>query len=73
MKLQRKYLSIISGIAPTGAVGLSLLLGSTLSGNAAQRVVDPQRSAAEQTVSERLAAIREGGFHSGRFWPYRQW
>ena len=31
MKPQRKYLSIISGIAPMGAVGLSLLLGSTLS------------------------------------------
>jgi hypothetical protein len=62
MKLQRKYLSIISGIAPMGAVGLSLLLGSTLSGNAAQRVADPQRSTTEQGVSERLAAIREAVF-----------
>ena len=72
MKLQRNYLSIISGIAPMGAVGLSLLLGSTLSGNAAQRVVDPQRSAAEQTVVRAAGHHSRGGFHSGRFWPYRQ-
>jgi hypothetical protein len=62
MKPQRKYLSIISGIAPMGAVGLSLLLGSTLAGNAAQRVANLQRPVAEQDVSERLAAIREAVF-----------
>ena len=62
MKPQRKYLSIISGIAPMGAVGLSLLLGSTLSAGAAQRVANAQRPVAEQDVSERLAAIREAVF-----------
>jgi hypothetical protein len=62
MKLRSKYLSIISGIAPVSAVGVSLLLGSTLSSNAAQRVADPRPAAAEHGVSERLAAIREAVF-----------
>jgi hypothetical protein len=58
MKLRQKYLSIISGIGPVGAVGVSLLLGSTLPGDAA-----PLRAAAaEPAVSERLAAIREAVF-----------
>ena len=60
MKLRRKYLSIISGIAPMGAVGVSLLLGSTLPCDAAARVAVPSPPAAGQPgVSERLAAIRE--------------
>jgi hypothetical protein len=62
MKLQRKYLTIVSGIAPMGAVGVSLLLGSTLSGEAAGRVADLRPPAAEPGVSERLAAIREAVF-----------
>ncbi len=62
MKLRQKYLSIISGIAPVGAVGVSLLLGSTISSDAAERVIDPQPPAAEQGVAERLAAIREAVF-----------
>jgi hypothetical protein len=62
MKLRRKYLRIISGIAPMGAVGVSLLLGSMLSGEAAERVADPRPPAAEHGVSERLAAIREAVF-----------
>jgi hypothetical protein len=45
-----------------GVVGVSLLLGSTLSSNAAERVADLQSRNAEQGVSERLAAIREAVF-----------
>ena len=41
MKLRQKYLNIISGIAPVGAVGVSLLLGSTISSDAAERVMHP--------------------------------
>ena len=62
MKLRQKYLRIISGIAPVGAVGVSLLLGSTLPSDAAGRGVVLQSPAAEQGVSERLAAIREAVF-----------
>ena len=62
MNLRRKYLGIISGFAPMGVVGVSLLLGSTLSSNAAERVADLQSRTAEQGVSERLAAIREAVF-----------
>jgi hypothetical protein len=62
MNLRRKYLSIISGIAPVGAVGVSLLLGSTLPGTAAVRAADPGAAAAEHGVAERLAAIREAVF-----------
>lgn len=63
MRLRQKYLSIISGIAPMGAVGMSLLLGSTLPANAAARVADSPPSAVGQPgVSERLAAIREAVF-----------
>jgi len=43
-------------------MGMSLLLGSTLPGDAAERVVDPLPPAAEQSVSARLAAIREAVF-----------
>ena len=59
MKLVHKYLGIISGIAPVGAVGISVLLGATISSDAAERVATPQAPVA---VSERLAAIREAVF-----------
>ena len=62
MKLREKYLRIISGIAPVGAVGMSVLLGATISSDAAERVIAPRTVVAEQTVSERLAAIREAVF-----------
>jgi hypothetical protein len=62
MKLRQKYMSIISGIAPVGAVGISVLLGATISSDAAERVTAPRTAVAEQTVSERLAAIREAVF-----------
>ena len=62
MKLRQKYLSIISGIAPVGAVGISMLLGATISSDAAERAAAPRIPVAEQTISARLAAIREAVF-----------
>ncbi len=60
MLLRQKYLEILSGIAPAGAVGVSLLLGSTTPAGASQ---DPAGvwpvTAQEARVSERLAAIRD--------------
>jgi hypothetical protein len=60
MLLRQKYLQILSGIAPAGAVGVSLLLGSTTPGMASP---DPNgarpQTAQEARVSERLAAIRD--------------
>ena len=62
MKLRQKYLRIISGIAPVGAVGISVLLGATISSDAAERVTAPRTAIADQTVAERLTAIREAVF-----------
>jgi hypothetical protein len=60
--VRQKYLSIISGIAPVGAVGISVLLGATISSDSAERITAPRNLVAGQTVSERLAAIREAVF-----------
>ncbi len=57
MSLQQKYLDILSGIVPAGAVGVSLLLGSTGPGAASEHPASLQPPAAP--VGERLAAIRE--------------
>jgi hypothetical protein len=63
IKSQQKYPSIIYGISPVSAVGVLLLLGSTLLSAAASRTVDPRsQPAIQQAVSERLAAIREAVF-----------
>jgi len=60
ISLRQKYLKILSGIVPAGAVGASLLLGSTAPGAASQHPAGLQPSAADEArVSERLAAIRE--------------
>jgi rSAM-associated Gly-rich repeat protein len=60
MSLRERYLKILSGIVPVGAVGVSLLLGSTVPIAARQDPVAAQPRAAEQArVSEQLAAIRE--------------
>jgi hypothetical protein len=60
MSLRQKYLEILTGMAPAGVVGVSLLLGSTAPGAASQ---DPAglrpQAAREARVSERLAAIRD--------------
>ena len=60
MSLRRKYVKILSGIVPAGAVGVSLLLGLAAPGEAKENPADLQSSAAEGAlVSERLAAIRD--------------
>ncbi len=58
--LQQKYLKILSRIAPAGAVGVSLLLGSAAPSAASQGPSGLQPQAVPQAgVSERLAAIRD--------------
>jgi hypothetical protein len=52
--MQRKYLKIMRSIVPMGAVGASLLLGSTLPTVAAERPAFNK-----SPVSARLSAIRE--------------
>jgi hypothetical protein len=60
MSLREKYLKILSGIIPVGAVGASLLLGSTTPSTANEQPVGLQTSVSNEVrVSERLAAIRE--------------
>jgi len=60
MSLREKYLKILSGIAPVGAAGVVLLLGSALPSAAARHPAGAEPSAANPAgVSERLAAIRE--------------
>jgi hypothetical protein len=60
MSLSEKYLKLLSGIIPIGAVGASLLLGSTAPSAANDRPPGSQTSASDEArVSERLAVIRE--------------
>src|SRR5271165_2152342 len=60
MSLRQKYVKILSSIAPAGAVGVSLLLGSTAPSAANGHPSGAQPSAADAArTSERLAAIRE--------------
>ena len=60
MSLRLKYLRILSGLAPVGAIGVSLLLGSTAPVGADQDPASAQPRAADHgRVSARLAAIRE--------------
>ena len=60
MSLRQKYLKILSGMAPAGAVGVSLLLGSSTPGVASPDPAELQPWAAQPgRVSERLAAIRD--------------
>jgi hypothetical protein len=59
MSLRQKYLNILSGIVPAGAVGVSLLLGSSAPAVASPDPSGAQPQAAAPRVSERLAAIRD--------------
>ena len=60
MSLRQKYLKILSGLAPTGVAGVSLLLGSTTPGVASPEPVESQPKAAQPaSISERLAAVRD--------------
>jgi len=60
MSLRQKYSRILSGMAPIGAVGVSLLLGSAAPVRADQEPLSVQpRASREAGVAERLAAIRD--------------
>ena len=60
MSLREKYVKILSGMLPAGAVGLSLLLGPTTPSVANEHPTASQPSAPDKDrLSERLAAIRE--------------
>src|SRR5262249_4954831 len=57
MLLRQRYFKILSVLVPAGAVGVSVLLGSTAPSSANQSPADLPY-AASNSVSERLAAIR---------------
>jgi rSAM-associated Gly-rich repeat protein len=58
--LRQRYLKILSAIAPVGAVGASLLLGSVASGAAKEDPARLQpRADGRPPVADRLAAIRQ--------------
>jgi hypothetical protein len=60
MSLRHKYVKILSGILPAGAVGVSLLLGSTGPGAANEHPTTAQPSASDRDgIAAKLAAIRE--------------
>jgi hypothetical protein len=60
MLLRQLYFKVLFEIMPAGAVGVSVLLGSAATGDAAQHPAVSQSSAAERfTVAERLTAIRQ--------------
>jgi septal ring-binding cell division protein DamX len=59
MSLRQKYLRILTEIAPVGATGLSLLIGSTTLSVASNQLPEPEKPVSTASVSERLAAIRE--------------
>ena len=60
MSLRQKYVKILSGMLPAGAVGMSLLLGSTTPSVANEHPTVSHPSASDKDrLSERLAAIRE--------------
>jgi hypothetical protein len=60
MSLRQKYLKILSEMTPAGAVGISLLLGSTAPVDANQHPAAMRLAPSDlASVSERLAAIRD--------------
>jgi hypothetical protein len=60
VSLRQKYQTILTHLAPAGAVGVSLALGAAAPAAASERPVGTQPSATEkEKVSERLAAVRD--------------
>jgi hypothetical protein len=60
VSLRQKYQTILTHLAPAGAVGVSLALGAAAPAAASEPPVGTQPSATEkQPVSERLAAVRD--------------
>jgi hypothetical protein len=60
LSLRQKYQTILTQLAPVGAVGVSLALGAAAPAAASEPPAGPQPSVtAKQGVSERLAAVRD--------------
>jgi hypothetical protein len=60
LSLRLKYQTVLTQLAPAGAVGVSLALGAAAPAAASEPPVGNQPSAAEkEKVSERLAAVRD--------------
>jgi len=60
LSLRQKYLTILTSLAPAGAVGLSMALGAATPAAASQVPTSAQPGAAErEAVSERLAVVRD--------------
>jgi hypothetical protein len=60
LSLRLKYQTILSQLAPAGAVGVSLALGATSPAAANEPLTGTEPSATEkEKVSERLAAVRD--------------
>jgi len=60
LSLRQKYLTILTNLAPAGAVGVSLALGAAAPVAAAEHPPGAQRTVGTQDkISERLAAVRE--------------
>ena len=60
MSLRMKYETILTQLAPAGAVGVSLALGAAAPAVASEHPASDQPSATDrEKVSERLAAVRD--------------
>jgi hypothetical protein len=60
LSLRQNYQSILTRLAPAGAVGVSLALGAAAPAAASEPPTGAQPSATEkEKVSERLAAVRD--------------
>ena len=59
MAARENYRKILSVLLPAGALGMSILLGSTGAEAAREIALDPPADAASLRVAERLAAIRD--------------
>lgn len=60
MSLRQKYQTILTQLAPVGAVGVSLALGAAAPAAASEAPTGVQPPAAQKEgVSERLAAVRD--------------
>ena len=60
MSPRQNYVAVLYKLLPIGAIGVSVLLGSTIPGSANEHPLAAQPSAADKHgVSGRLAAIRE--------------
>ena len=59
MAASQNYRKILSVLLPAGALGMSIVLGSTGAQAAREIALEPQAGAASSRVAERLAAIRD--------------